>query len=209
MERRNRSNLLKLFGSGFLVLLGACGQIGGSGQCGGVEDSGACVIIEDIQPTYESGGGNTSDVDARQDLCTNVSTGEVTDIEPFTDHSASVTISNNSLPGGNANLTPDVTLTNYTIVYSLNSCPSGESCPDLEPVSVSQTLFIPANGNLTTTLKFVDLAKKAEYSDGVSSLLIYPSYTATYTFSGTDIFNNKVAISGAAEFTIGDYDNCQ
>jgi hypothetical protein len=202
------------------VLLYACGEIGGSGQCGGVEDSGACVVIEEIQPTYEVSGGDVSNVDAFMDICEVTEDGEF-EFEEITDHDAIVTISNLPLPGSTVTFVPDVTFTRYTIEYSPNFCPNG-ICPPLTSVSASETIFVPGFGSVSRDLKMVDLAKKMEYAAGVGdnlfpslvgaphtpNSLLFPSYTARYTFTGKDIFNNGIVVSGVTEFTIGDYANC-
>lgn len=226
MKRRiGRKILLGLLGTGLLGFLYACGEVGGSGQCGGAEDSGACIKIESIIPTYDVGGGSTSNADAFIDICDiDEETGEIT-VEEMTDHGATVTFRNEPLPGADPATVPDVTITQYTLTYSLNNCPAGAICPTLstQTVTPGETLLIPANGTVSRDLKFVDLAKKMEYATGIGddmfgvpfgslvhtlASLEYPSYTVTYRFQGTDIFNNPIELVGYSEFTIGDYDNC-
>ncbi len=198
-------NRIKLYFLGLIsvLALSGCGnEIGGSGQCGGAGDSGACVKLESITPT------DTSNVDAFRTTFDCNADGTADDPEPFTDHNATVSISNTIVPNFPGDILPDVTLTNFRIEYRLNFCPAGFSCPNLISVDVSETLFIPADGSLTADIKFVDLEKKFEFQGGVSSSSVYPSYSATYTFTGTDIFQNNISVSGSTEFTIGDYDNC-
>lgn len=200
------------------VLAGCGDEVGGSGQCGGVADSGACIKIESIAPTYEVGGGDTSNVDAFMDVCSvDEDTGEQT-LEVITDHNASVTFRNDPLPGADSDTGRDVTITRYVVSYTLNRCPSGATCPQLASVSPpGQSILIRAGGTVATELKFVDLATKMEYAEGVGDNLFpphtaaaveFPSYNAVYTFEGTDVFNNPIALQGSAEFTIGDYNNC-
>jgi hypothetical protein len=230
VDRSGRRFLLGVLGAGLMAVLYACGQVGGSGQCGGAADSGSCIKIASIIPKYVAGGGNTSDVDAFQDICKiDANTGEIT-VEPFTDHNATVTLRNDPLPGAPTDTTNDVTITQYTLTYTLNNCPftaSSGNCPALatQTVTPGQTILIPANSSVTYDLKFVDIAKKQEYASKVGddtfpltanvlqshtlAAYEYPSYTVTYRFSGTDIFNNKIDLTGFSEFTIGDYDNCQ
>ena len=191
---------------GIMLLLHGCGEVGGSGQCGGVESSGTCIQIESITPTYL--GSNTSNVDAVQDVC-DASTTPVT-VEDFTDHGADITISNTYLPGVDATLSMPVTLQNYSVSYTVNSCPSGATCPALDTFTVSpgQTITIPANSSVKATFPFVQLQKKAEYVSKGGSTLIFPSYTAHYIITGTDFFNHAISVEGFTEFTIGNYDNC-
>ncbi len=199
-----------LIGAGLFLPLLACGDIGGSGQCGGVDVSRACLKIESIAPTYEPSGGPTSDVDAYQDTC---DPGPPVVFETITDHDATVTFSNKPVGDAPSNAIPDVTITQYTITYTLNSCPAGMTCPAITPgpVTVFQTFLIPANSTVSVDLKFVDLQMKIDYSNNAVPFpppFLYPSYTATYTFSGTDHFQHGVSATGFTEFTIGDYDNC-
>src|SRR5262249_36790202 len=185
------------------------GGIGGSGQCGGASDANACVQIGTIAPIYL--GQATSNVDVIRDLCMS---GQTTSDEPFTDHNAMVTISNSPLPGVGPGVGPtantSVTLQDFSIRYTLNACPAGATCPVLDTLAMApgQTVTIPAGGSATITLPFVSLAKKIEYVSKGGSLLAFPSYTATYTITGTDVFHNSVSVRGSAQFTIGDFDYC-
>jgi hypothetical protein len=79
---------------------------------------------------------------------------------------------------------------------------------DTLTVAPGQTVTIPPISSVTVTLPFVSLAKKSEYVSKGGSLLAYPSYTATYTITGTDSFHNSVSVQGSAQFTIGAFDNC-
>ena len=187
------------------------GGIGGSGQCGGADNSDACVQINTIQPVYL--GQMTSNVDAVRDICTpdNPATPvDETVLEPFTDHNAIVTISNSPLPGVGPVADTSVTLQDFSISYTLNSCPaSATSCPPLDTLRAvpGQTVTIPPRSSVDITLPFVSLATKSQYvSNGVPSG--FPSYTATYIITGTDAFNNRVSVRGSAQFTIGDFNNC-
>jgi len=202
-----------------LGLLGCDGGgIGGSGQCGGASDADTCVQINTIQPFTTIMGTmvSTSNVDAFQDICT-LATPAV--LEPFTDHSAMVTISNEPLPGVGPGVGPtaetNVTLQDFSIRYTLNACPAGATCPALDTLTVAPglTVTIPPTNSVTITLPFVPLAKKFEYANKGGGHLpngtpTYPSYTATYTITGTDLFHNSVSVRGSAPFTIGDFDHC-
>jgi hypothetical protein len=220
VARFDRKIILLVPGTALMALLAGCGdEVGGSGQCGGVGDTGTCIKIESISPTYEVGGGeDISNVDAFMDVCSvDEQTGEQT-FEVITDHGANVTFRNETMPGAANDTSRDVTITQYTLTYTLNRCPSGATCPQLSSiVSPGQSILLRANETVTVPLKFVDLATKMEYAEGVGGSLFpphgasaveFPSYDAVYTFEGTDIYNNPVALQGSAEFTIGDYNNC-
>jgi hypothetical protein len=189
-----------------LGLLGCdSGGIGGSGQCGGASDADACVQINTIEPVYL--GQTTSNVDVLRDRCTS---GQTSTDEPFTDHNATVTISNTPLPGVGPTGSTSVTLQDFSIRYTLNACPAGATCPALDTLTVAPglTVTIPPRNSVTITLPFVSLATKFEYASKGGSLLAYPSYSATYTITGTDAFHNSVSVRGSAQFTIGDFNNC-
>ena len=196
-----------------LGLLGCDSGIGGSGQCGGANDSDACVRIDKIEPV--SVGQTSSNVDVIRDICTPDNPTTPTDetvLEPFADHNAIVTISNAPLPVvGPVAVDVSVTLQDFSISYTLNSCPATSSgCPSLDTLRVvpGQTVTIPPRSSVAITLPFVPLAKKLEYLSRGGGRDAYPSYTATYSISGTDAFNNSVSVQGAAQFTIGNFDLC-
>lgn len=208
--------LKKIAGLGALLLLvSACGDVGGSGQCGGGGETGSCLRIESIQPS-NGGDDDTSNVDAFKDLCNafDVANATSTPVEPkfekIFDHSAKLTISNHPLPGVNVEDISDVTLNNFAVTYSINRCPTGATCPALDTLQVApgETFTIKADTEFTIGLPFVPLAAKSQYIALGGSAFEFPSYTGTYTITGTDSFNNPVKVVGSAEFTIGDFDNC-
>ena len=178
------------------------GSVGGSSQCGGSNDSDACVRVVTVEPTYLD--QTSSNVDVVQVTCPDNTP------EPFTDHAATVTLSNAPLPGVGPSADTSVTLRDFSVRYSLNACPPGATCPALDTLTVApgQTVTIPPNSSATVTLPLVSLAKKFEYVSNAGSLSAYPSYTATYTITGTDSFHNSVSAQGSAQFTIGAFDNC-
>jgi hypothetical protein len=196
------------------ALLAACGgEIGGSGQCGGVEDSSVCVRIEGIAPVYLD-DVVTSNVDAvHQPLCReNVpnddGTRDIVGAEPFADHNADLTISSTLFPGAPPAFAGDVTLVDYAIRYTLNRCPSGSVCPALSSLVSAQTTVLPAGETITLRLPFAPLALRKEFLDEGGDAGAFASYTAEYTLTGTNSFNQVVSIQGAAEFTIGNFNNC-
>ncbi len=194
-----------------LLLVAACGEVGGSGQCGGAESTATCLRIESIVPGE---GDNGSNVDAFRGTCNAFEVAQDATVEPeaelFTDHNAKITISNKRLPGvPNEEPLSDITLSSYAITYSLNRCPSGATCPTtLSSLTANQQISIPADDTVETSLPFVPLSTKFEYDELGGSELEFPSYTATYTIIGTDSFGNDISVQGSAEFTIGNFDNC-
>jgi len=190
-----------------LLLISACGDVGGSGQCGGVQDSGSCVRIENIVPTYKS--TPTSNVDAVLSACSvDPVTGAPLTFEIFTDHEATLTVTNVPMPGAPLTSPEPVTLLDYSITYSVNRCPVGATCPALTPLVASQTTLVLPNISTSFQLPFVPLSTKQEYVSLGGSVNSFPSYTATYVITGTNASKKPISIQGEAEFTIGDYNTC-
>ena len=218
--RRARRIYTSLAGSQGLLALGLLGvalgllgcdgdSLGGSGQCGGSNNSDACLQITQIAPVYLNQA--SSNVDVVRDICTPATDTTAAVVEPFTDHSATITITNSRLPGVGPAAPTTVTLQDFSISYTLNSCPATSvGCPPLDtlPAVPGQTVTIPSGTSVSITLPFVSLAKKLEYVNRGGSLNAYPSYTATYILAGTDTFNNAVSVRGSAQFTIGNFDYC-
>ena len=198
------------------ILLGCEADVGD--ECAGVGDLVSCLSIDGIQPVGFS-GDNTSNVDASFNMCTDGTA------EPFGDHSALITFSNRQFPNATGDTAPSVggslavTIMSYSVSYTLNQCPDrATGCPALTGFSVApgETINIPQNGTTSETFPFVPLRVKEEYVAeggqlGSSSFgFPFPSYTANYVFvARTDIFDDDIEISGASEFTIGSFNNCE
>ncbi len=197
-----------------IFLVGGCGdRIGGSGQCGGVDLNGVCVGVVSIQPTDDvTGFGDTSDVDAYRLITGDCNAdGTANDPEPFGRHAILVTftMSNISTVDDEEPALPDfVTITGYTIDYSLN--PNSSSGPPLTTRDFTgPTILVELDETVIETLRFVEIDTKTEYRNNQPlGSTVFPSYTATYTFRGTDQFNNPLTLVAHAQFTIGDFDLC-
>ncbi len=191
-----------------LLLISACGEIGGSGQCGGGEGTGSCLRIESITPQYLE--KNRPSVDVVQVDCD--ASASTTKLEPMASHSAELVISNRPIPPLKKEDISDITLRSYSISYIVNRCPSGATCPalDLLLVNPGQTFLVPADGSVTFTgLNFFPLDSKNEYRGKFGSTLAFPHYTANYRFTGTDSRQNPVSVEGSSSFEIGNFDNCE
>lgn len=193
----------------FLValILASCAAPGSDNPqegCGGTEAAVSCLDVASILPT-STAGGNSSNVDAFQEICVD-DEGMVT-TEAFTDHDAIVTFSNTLFP--TAALGFDIRITGYTVSYRLNQCPAAAlGCPPLTGFTVSgQNISIPDGQTVTVTLPFVPLRVKNEFcaARGEAGRAI-PSYTVTYTFTAqTTRFNDTFTVTASSEFTIGDF----
>lgn len=199
----------------FLVALifTSCAAPGGESTaegCGGIEGSVSCLDIAQIAPTYLD--SPTSNVDAFPSTCRDPVTGDVTGVEPFTDHGAEITFTNSRFPTASGSF--DIRILSFTVSYTLNQCPARAiGCPPLTGFTVANsTLLVPAGGLVIATFPFVPLRTKAEYVAAGGELFspFLPSYTATYVFTAqTARFNETITTRGSAEFTIGAFNNCQ
>jgi hypothetical protein len=184
---------------------------GEGGGCGGSEASITCVNVVSVIPTSVV-SGDTSNVDARQDVCTDL-TGAVSGIEPFADHNALVTFQSQPFPTVTATgRNFSVRIVGYSVAYRLNRCPTAASgCPPLAGFTVSgESIFIPAGGVVSVTLPFVPLSTKDEYVRAGGELgLATPSYSVTYTFTGQTVgLNDTFTVQGSSQFTITDFNLC-
>jgi hypothetical protein len=200
----------------FLVVLifascSAPSDDGAGGGCGGSEASVTCLNVVRITPTSIV-SGDTSNVDARQDLCSDL-TGTVTAIEPFGDHNALVTLANTQFPTstGPTSRPLDIGIIGYSVTYTLNQCPAAaRGCPPLTGFTSGETIAIAAGQTVTVTLPFVPLSVKNEYVRAGGELgIAAPSYTVTYTFTAQTIgLIDTFTVQGSAPFTITDFNNC-
>ncbi len=198
------NNIKKIGGLAFFVLLvSACGDIGGSGQCGGAGETGGCLRIENIAPEDQDGDFKTSNVDVLGEICDSST-------KLVFDHTAKVKISYKPFPGSGIkpeDLLP-VSLKKHAISYAIASCPGG-GCPNLPVKTFSQTIDLSGGGSVTPELPFFTLQQKDEYVRVLGGPVDqFPSYIATYTLTGADSSGNPVKAEASAEFTIGNYTKC-
>ena len=205
MGRRNhRAKISGLIGIALGLFIYACGEIGGSGQCGGVESNGVCTTIEFITPIYLDEEVASVDVFQNPD-CDNDPT--TVDFEPMASHSADVDFNAVSLlPDETPGVPTFVTLTQYTIDFTLDTGP--DSGPTISQRQYGETIKLETGSDITARVTLFDLATKGEYLNSGGNPLDYPSYTATYTFTGTDAFGEGIAVQGRTQFEIGSFDNC-
>jgi hypothetical protein len=174
--------------------------------CGGLEASVSCLEVVSIAP-ISTAGGNSSNVDAFQELCVDSTTGQITSTEVFTDHNASITFSNMLFPTATGTGF-DIRITGYSVSYSINQCPAtAQGCPPLPGFTVSESILVLNGQTVVVTLPFVPLrVKNAFCTGGGERGTAKPSYTATYTFTAqTTRFNDTFTVTGSSQFTIGDF----
>jgi hypothetical protein len=197
-----------------VLLLASCSapsDDGAGGGCGGNAASITCLNVTGIVPTYLD--EDTSNVDALRDQCRDPVTGDLTGIEPFTDHNANVTLVNKQFPTStSADRAFDIGISGYSVTYTLNQpCPTGAvGCPPLTSITSGASIVIPAGQTVTVTLPFVRLSTKNEYVLAGGELRnAAPSYTATYTFTAETIGAiDTFTVQGSGQFTITDFNNC-
>jgi hypothetical protein len=196
-----------------ILILASCSapsDNGEGGGCGGSEASITCLNVTGIAPT--SVNGDTTNVDARQDQCVDLS-GTVTGIEPFGEHNARVTLVNSQFPTTTAtDRAFNISIIGYSVTYRLNQCPAAaRGCPPLTGFTVSgESIVIAVGQTVTVTLPFVPLSVKNEYVRSGGELgIAAPSYTTIYTFTAQTIgLNDTFTVQGSSQFTITDFDNC-
>lgn len=199
--------LLGLIATGMAALLAACGEVGGSGQCGGIESNGVCLTVDSITPFYLGGGTSSVDVSRNFD-CEGDGVASTDDIEAFTSHQADVEFSAVSLvPAGSIAVPPFFTITSYQIDFFPNT--GFATGPDLLSRRYSETFRIDTDstGN-SIRLVLVDLDGKDEWLANGGNDSEHPTYSARYTFFGTDAFDNEIVAQGVTTFEIGGFDYC-
>jgi hypothetical protein len=188
-----------------LLIATACGEVGGSGQCGGAESNGVCITIDFITPNYNE--EDTSSVDVNFNPDCNLD-GTLDDPEFFSDHNAVATFSSVQLTADDSIAVPPfVTFTSYQIDYTQNTVPA--IGPPIATTTFNETINIDTGttGN-QFPLELVPNSTKDQYLADGGDPATYPSYTATYTFRGTDAFNNEMTLQGSTSFEIGGFNYC-
>ncbi len=197
----------------FSVLLWGCGDGPGSPGTQGTEDTG--VILEaTIIPTYN--GADTYSVDAfRNPDCDGDPTTD--DPEPFTDHSARVTISSRLL-NPTSTFKPGTLYIDKYIVEFRRSTDSIGAPPIESDTRYKSIIITPPSGagtnTVTDTVILVDLIRKDKYATDMlsgiytSGLAYLNNYTATYTFEGKNEFGDSFSFKAQTDFQIGNFCNC-
>lgn len=198
--------LIRLVLGGSICLLASCGGPGGEG-CGGVDTRVSCVSITNIEPT-DGNGTTTNDVDVTFNQDCN-GDGTRDDPEPFTRHDATVTFSNQTFPTAEE---PglSVTIRSVTVSYSLLTCPAGAVCPPLTGFTENVNFSILIDTTNSGTFSLVPISVKNEFTTQGGSTTAFPTYGATYTFTGTtDFFGDTITIQGSTPIVLGGFNNCE
>jgi len=212
-EMRKRSFfLLSIMFFVSAVFFYGCGGDGpGSPGSDGSEKTGV-ILTATIAPIYE--GGNTSSVDAFQDIC---DPGPPPDAEIFTDHSATLIVNARLLNPDTSFQPGTLHIEKYTIKYFRSSDSIGAPPIETDVRFISLPITPPSGtgvNSVTTTTAFLDLVRKDQYSDNMlsgkysSSLAFINNYTAVYKFEGKNDFDEKFSFEVQTDFQIGNFDNC-
>lgn len=214
---RIKSLLFLIFNLLFVTsLLVGCGGGDGPGSPGsrGTEDTGVTVDVRIITPTYFD--DNTSSVDAFRVDCDPDS--EVTDPEPFADHSATVEFTARLL-NPNTNIQPGILyIEKYTVEYRRSNdsigAPPIESDTRFMTIQITPPQGAEVNEVTVAGLILVDLKRKDQYAEDIFSGRYSAgpaglnNYTAIYTFSGKNEYGEKFSFKGQTDFQIGNFCNC-
>ncbi|MEW6442517.1 MAG: hypothetical protein AB1640_16380 [bacterium] len=191
---------------GAIALAFGCGDIPGD-----ADETGSVINVEMITGVYDGQDSNT--VDAVQDLC--VQEEGPVEAEPFFDHFARALITNRSLPNSTEQSASPVYIHSYTVTYQLaGNVPAPNLDPYVEvPLLDSRGIEPCQSGSQCAPteyvgLKFMDVAKRAEYVSKGGDPFQEATYNINYTFRGENLFGEDFTFGGSTNFTITDYDNC-
>ncbi|MFZ3137196.1 MAG: hypothetical protein WA126_07390 [Thermodesulfovibrionales bacterium] len=194
------------------ILLVGCGG-GGPGSPGssGSENTGVKVDAS-VQGLYL--GQPTYSVDAFPGIC---DLGPPPVYEDFTDHQATVTFTARLINPGSDFQAGKLYIEKYTVEFRRSSDSIGAPPIEFYPGFISIVIPAPIGGSevtVTTDIRFVDLLRKAQYEEDMSSGM-YSSgpaylnnYTAIFTFEGQNEFGEKFKVKAQMDFQIGNFDNC-
>ncbi len=153
-----------------LFFAGCLGSVPGEN----VDQSGSVLRVGAIKGFYNDKENAIIQVDVIQDVCEEGSEeGSEPEYEFFSDHFAQADLYNMPLPGSNYQSASTIFIHSYSAEYE----PIGLDLPELSPyldVPIKDTLAVPAclagqacSPTKTAPLKFMDMAKKGEYLDGI------------------------------------------
>jgi hypothetical protein len=200
-----------------LVIIGCGGGGPGSPGSSGSENTGIKVDAS-VQGTYL--GQPTYSVDAFQNLCDE---GPPPVYEDFTDHQATVTFTARLINPSSTFQAGKLYIEKYTVELRRSSDSIG--APPIESDTRYKTIEIPApigagEVTVTTDIILVDLIRKIQYREDVSTPPSNPryssfgglgylnNYTAIFTFWGQNEFGENFKIKAQMDFQIGNFDNC-
>lgn len=193
------------------IFLWGCG--GGSGSPGtkGSEDTGVEVDAT-VTPVYLN--ANTYSCDAYRDVCDQ---GPPPELENFTDHSATLTISAKLINPNTTFQAGTLYVEKYTVEFKRSTDSIG--APPILSDTRYKTIVIPAPvGSGTTSVEdtviLVDLIRKDQYWTDVTSgqynsgTAYLNNYTASYKFEGKNEYGEKFSFKAQTDFQIGWFDYC-
>jgi len=193
---------------------------------GGSNEAGSIIAVEEITGE-DSGGNDESNVDAfRKDDCD----GDVAtkDLEPFSDLTATLTISNASRPNFPESTSHPVKIYRYKVTFVKMGTPRQKrKMPDIQPFTANISTIIPAATDpdtpATGDVKITILSKAMKevfankyilrFGEDPRNPDVLPrflSYKVNIKIFGKEIpYNNKVDTSASLFITITEVDNCQ
>lgn len=209
----NKNNIFLFAVCCFLstIFLWGCGGGAGSPGSKGTEDTGVEVDAI-VTPSYLN--ENTYSVDTFRDIC---DPGPPPELENFTDHSATLTISARLINPNTTFQAGTLYVEKYTVEFKRSTDSVG--APPILSDTRYETIVIPAPiaTGITTvedTVILVDLIRKDQYRTDVTSgqynsgTAYLNNYTAVYKFEGKNEYGEKFSFKAQTDFQIGWFDYC-
>lgn len=210
-QKAARFIIINLALSVILLALASCGgDTGGGGSGGGATDTGINLSIQSIAPKDSS--STTSNIDVEQGTYANGQCGTSAtagQLEPFTDHMASVTIAAALVQGATSPPAgTTITITKYTVSYAVNSNYTGPSIPS---VTYNKTITVSVGSSTSSDLYFLTLGQKSAFLTAVGGTTLNGTqwrtwpYTVTYDIYGQDEYGRDVSARGFVDVMLGNY----
>lgn len=175
-------------------------------RCGKATPSGACLSVISVVPA--TNGDMTSNVDVVRGKCGDPSEPLKQTPEPFRDHDAIFTLSNEGPISVHdpAELAPAVVITSFDVSFQLNTTCQG--CPVLEALhGLGPTVTVLGGHEVSVSVPMMPLRSKQEFLDKGGDADQVPSYSAIYKLHAKDP-ESDFTIEAAATFTVGNFDYC-
>lgn len=190
-----------------LICLG-CGDF----DAPGADKSGSIFMIKEIDPVYFD--ESTRQVDVIQGNCADDPT-DPPDPEPYTDHFADVTFTNQPLLNSEEQTATTIDLQEYQVWYE----PVTQGSPGLPSFNVTTVKdgngIDPCDpgsaceGETVTQIEFVPVRVKAVLGQYLLDTGIFQlHYNVHYRFYGVNIYGYEVSAENYTDFLAANYDNC-
>ncbi len=183
-----------------------CGDVIGNNP----EDLGSVFQLVNLQGYYDSTEG-VNTVDIVQAMCDDGS-GNLTP-EPYYDHFASATFTNESLPNSTTQTASNIYINRYTIEYipvtaSTTAMPTRNTIPLTDDHVITPCALGTVCTGSSIIVELVPLELKADIYTDYLGVLEQFVYDVHYTFYGQNVFGKSVQVEGYTFIYAQPYDYC-